>query len=501
MQSIVTSPTDPNTYYIGSPGGGVWVTRNAGATWTPLTDNQASLSIASLAIDPTNASTLVAGTGLTSNGTVCRDGGNCFFTGTGGLRTGLLFSSNGGASWTSVGAGIFGGQSVDAVTVHGSTILAGTFEPDFAANPTPRTVGALYRSTNGGAGFTQISGAAGTGLPGGPITSLVTDPANPNHIYAAVAAPSLANNAAGLGSTAVYASSDGGATWSAIFTAGQSGGTINNTTQTAVKIATGPGGTLVAAVANLGGSQLTGLFYSNNSGTSWTPLPVPNVNGGSQAPVNLAVAIDPNNNKFVYVSGDNNFNSNGGINAVAAVRIDTQLLTTTSLGDDNGVPTNTSNGSTTHPDSRVIAFDASGRLLLSTDGGIYARSNPQTTAGAWTSLNGNLSLSQPYAVALDANSKLMVVAAQDNGVAIQTAPGSGAYRQLLSGDGINAVVNDRTLNGQSAVYSSVQFLGNLSRLIVDSSGKAVSPGPDPCGNSGRLQYRRSWSRFLQPVRT
>ena len=480
VQSIVTSPTDANTYYIGTPAGGIWVTHNAGVTWTALTDNQASLSIASLAIDPTNANTLVAGTGLTSNGTVCRYGGNnCFFTGTGGLRTGLLFSTNGGTSWTSVGAGTFSGQSVDAVTVVGSTILAGTFETDFASSGTQRTVGALYRSTNGGTTFAQVSG--GGGLPNGPITSLVTDPANPNHIYAAVAPPSLANTAAGLGSTSVYVSNDGGATWSAVFAAGQSGGTINNTTQTAVKIAAGPSGTLAAAVINLGSGALTGLFYSTNSGTSWTALPVPNVNAGNQAPINLAIAIDPNNSKFVYVSGDNNYPNNGGINAVAAVRINTQLLTTTPLGDDTSVPTNTSNGSTVHPDSRTIAFDASGRLLLSSDGGIYSRSSPQTTTGAWTSVNGNLAVSQPYAVALDANSKRFVVAAQDNGAEIQTTPGGAAYRQLISGDGINAVVNDRTLNGQSAIYTSSQNLGQMNRLIVDSSGAVVSPGAGPAG--------------------
>jgi hypothetical protein len=106
----------------------------------------------------------------------------------------------------------------------------------------------------------------------------VTDPANPNHIYAAVAPPSLANTAAGLGSTSVYVSSDGGATWSAVFAAGQSGGTINNTSQTAVKIAAGPGGTLAAAVIDLGAHALTGLFYSTNSGISWTAVCTENSN-------------------------------------------------------------------------------------------------------------------------------------------------------------------------------------------------------------------------------
>jgi len=483
VQSIVTSPTDPNTWYIGTPGGGVWVTHNAGTTWTALTDNQASLSIASLAIDPTNANALVAGTGLTANGTPCRfSGNNCDTSSTGGLRNGLLFSTNGGTRWTSIGAATFAGQTVDAVTVHGSTILAGTYETSFYSSSFQRTVGALYMSTNGGTGFTQISGTAGTGLPTGPVTSLATDPANPNRIYAAVAAPSLANTAAGLGSTALYVSSDGGATWSAVFAAAQAAGTINNNTQTKIKVATGPGGAIAVAVIDLGTNKPTGLFYSSNSGTSWSSLVVPNVNGGGQANTNFAIAIDPNNNRFVYVSGDNNYYNNGGINAVAAYRIDTNTPgVATSLGDDNGVATNTSNGSTVHPDSRAMAFDASGRLILSSDGGIYARSSPQTTTGAWTSLNGNLSVSQPYSLAIDANSKLIAIAAQDNGAALQTAPGSGAYRQLIGGDGVNAVMNDRTLTGQTALYTNYQYLGQLNRLIINSDGSVASPGAGPAG--------------------
>jgi hypothetical protein len=48
VQAIVTDPTNPNTMYVGATNGGVWVTRNGGASWTPLSDNQRSLSIASL---------------------------------------------------------------------------------------------------------------------------------------------------------------------------------------------------------------------------------------------------------------------------------------------------------------------------------------------------------------------------------------------------------------------------------------------------------------------
>ena len=58
-------------------------------------------------------------------------------------------------------------------------------------------------------------------------------------------------------------------------------------------------------------------------------------------------------------------------------------------------------GSTTHADARALAFDAAGRLILTGDGGIFVRTNPQG-AGAWSGLNtSSLSLREPYAVAFD----------------------------------------------------------------------------------------------------
>jgi hypothetical protein len=99
-------------------------------------------------------------------------------------------------------------------------------------------------------------------------------------------------------------SNDIGATWIQVFGAAQSGGTIQAGTQTAIKIATGPGGAIAAGVVNLTTGRVTGLFWSGNSGATWTQLPTPTLNNGGQAPVNFAIAIDPNNTNFVYVSGD-----------------------------------------------------------------------------------------------------------------------------------------------------------------------------------------------------
>jgi hypothetical protein len=54
------------SHYVGAVNGGVWVAHDGGTSWTPLTDKEASISIASLALDPTNSKNLLAGTGSCS---------------------------------------------------------------------------------------------------------------------------------------------------------------------------------------------------------------------------------------------------------------------------------------------------------------------------------------------------------------------------------------------------------------------------------------------------
>ena len=461
---VVADPGDVNTLYVGTPAGGIWKTINGGTTWTPLTDKQASLSIASLSLDPTDPTrrTLIAGTGLTANGTVCVTGA-CFFTGSGGLQNGLLYSQDGGNTWTSLGAATLANQSVVGVSARGSVMVAGTFEISGLGGD--KNAGALFRSTNGGASFTQISGVGGTGLTNGPVSSIVGDPNNPNRLYAAVTAPNAASNA----TTAIFVSNDIGATWTQVFGQGQSAGTIQAANQTAIKIATGPGGAIAAGVVNLATGRVTGLFWSGNSGATWTQLPTPNLNPGGQAPVNFAIAIDPNNTNLVYVSGDritaNPF-------TVSAFRINANTLAVSSITDGN-----TGNGSTVHADSRDITFDANGRLILTSDGTIYARTSPQNDTGVWTRLSGNLSAFETGRVGYDAVGKRLITAAQDNGVTIQSARNAPLWNAVQGADGINAFVNDVTLaaTGRSVFYANTQNLGFTSRIIIDAQGNFVSP--------------------------
>ena len=54
----------PDTFYFGSVGGGVWKTENSGRTWNPISDEGIPIgSIGAIAVAPSNASVVYVGTG------------------------------------------------------------------------------------------------------------------------------------------------------------------------------------------------------------------------------------------------------------------------------------------------------------------------------------------------------------------------------------------------------------------------------------------------------
>src|SRR3990167_3276013 len=209
--------------FAGGCNGGIWRSENY-ATWTPLTDNKNSLSISSIAFDPTDLSfnTLIAGTGATSNASLAAGGI------LGGPPIGVFYSINGGNTWSEPAGNSSLQQNISGVIARGSTLLASTFSIRF-----PTSFGAsygLFRSTDTGATFNKVTFPGETATS--PVTSLIGDfdpVTNPNNLWAAVTDPTTRAN------TALFSSTDGGGTWSNIFGAAQSNGLIQNTTQTVLK--------------------------------------------------------------------------------------------------------------------------------------------------------------------------------------------------------------------------------------------------------------------------
>src|SRR5262245_27172869 len=56
-------PGQPNVFYLGSVGGGVWKTMNAGRTWAPIFDSQPIASIGAIGVSASNPNIVYVGTG------------------------------------------------------------------------------------------------------------------------------------------------------------------------------------------------------------------------------------------------------------------------------------------------------------------------------------------------------------------------------------------------------------------------------------------------------
>ncbi len=147
--------------YVGSASGGVWKSTDGGATWTPLTDQQPSLAVGALAVVPGPPDTVYAGTGEGNNGCDSEYG------------QGILKSTDGGMSWTQLGAGIFGGltftriamRQTNPAVLYAATSFGFTNGAAGACFPVAGANTGLYKSTDAGLSWTALSGIGG--LPPG----------------------------------------------------------------------------------------------------------------------------------------------------------------------------------------------------------------------------------------------------------------------------------------------------------------------------------------------
>lgn len=500
---VLPHPTNPNILFLGGVNGGVWRTSNAQASppsWTPLTDFQGSMSIGALAFDRADvtSTTIWAGIGRVSS-----------FAQFGGPRTGLLKSSNSGTSWTAVdGGGTLVGKNISGLYVKGNIIVVSVNTADtFTLSNT-----GIFRSTDGGSTFTQISSGNGatTGLPGGVSNDLVVDPANDTILYSPI---NFADTVGGQ--NGIYKSTDSGATWAKVSSAAMDALIISGQTSN-IELAAGPSGAVFVGIVNTG--QLAGFFRSGNAGGAWVAMDIPQTNEtggnvgihprpkgvgepGGQGSIHFSVAADPTDPNIVYVGGDRQpagFQDLTGFpNAIGARDFSGRLFRgnasqaagsqwvhlthSNTLGAAGG---GTASSSAPHADSRDMAFDAAGNLIEGDDGGIFRRTSPRSNTGDWFSIAGTAQLTEAHNVIYDGVSGIVAIGTQDNGTSRQVTPGGTTWQNVSGGDGGDMGIDTTSTPGFSIQYSSFQNLGAFRRRVYDSANGFVSQSFPPLTVTG-----------------
>jgi photosystem II stability/assembly factor-like uncharacterized protein len=244
--------TQPNVFYMGATGGGVWKTENYGITWVPVSDGQiATGSIGAIDVSDSNPNVVYAGTGseaIRSNVILGRgvykstDAGRTWqFAGLKdagqigqlkvhpknpdivyvaalgnpfgwGPERGVFRTKDGGKSWQKV---LFINDQTGAVSVainwsNPNEIYAGAWrgqrKPWTIISGGPASEGGVYKSIDGGDRWTRV----GNGFPDDLIGKVWLDVAqsNPKVVYAQVEAKGAKGG--------LYRTSDAGASWTLV---------------------------------------------------------------------------------------------------------------------------------------------------------------------------------------------------------------------------------------------------------------------------------------------
>ncbi len=391
VTALAVDPANPDIVYLGAAEGGVWGTTDGGATWTPLTDNQPSLAVGSIAVDPTTCTS-------TGCGTIYVGTGEENFNADAYFGAGVLKSTDGGSTWTQIASpfvGPFGSDQSQGGAYIGSMAVSPTNSQDIlaAANfngpPTPNPASGVYLSINGGSSWTLVEG-------GLPATQVFFDPTNGSVAYAA------------FYSAGVYESANGGLTWSADNGTGTNLLPVTTSTLSTGRyaLAIDPKNTttLYAGVAASDGS-LVGFFKTVDGGTDWIPIWTPTANNNPTFPSSYCdpaaapagqcdydnvVAVDPVNEN-VFVAGS----FEGAPPGTAPIWESSDGGSTWS---DLDPPPTTSGVQAVHPDMHAIAFAADGsKMYVGSDGGVWSSTDFSTsTPATWTDLNATLALTQFY---------------------------------------------------------------------------------------------------------
>lgn len=277
VTSVTGSAHDPNLYYLGSAGGGVWKTTNGGAAWAPVFDTQDVGAIGAVAIDPSNDQTVWVGTGESNPRNDVSYG------------DGVYKSTDGGKTWTNMG--LRRTKYISRILIDPADpqhVIVGALGDVFAAS----SERGVYVTFDGGKSWSKT-------LDGGPISGvcdLALNPRTPNVVYAGVwefqRRPWTFSS--GGERDGLYRSTDGGRTWKRLTGGGLPAGI---TGRIGLAVAPSDPNRIYALIEAKHGI----LWRSNDGGNTWTLMSSNTL--VDQRPFYFShIDVDPSNPDHVYTA-------------------------------------------------------------------------------------------------------------------------------------------------------------------------------------------------------
>lgn len=444
VADVAVDPNNANHWLIGAAQGGIWQTFDGGSTWSPTSDDQPTLAMGAIAFAPSSPNIVYAGTG---EAVFASDayGGAC-----------VLKSLNGGSSWSLVASSPFLKMAFSDIKVDPATpnvLLAagarglGVLRTSLGGDPAAQ--GGIYKSTNGGAGWSRkLEGVA---------TDLEVNPFNFNIQYAGIgeifgSPPNGAQNG-------LYRSFDGGETWSII--PGPWNDSIGGVGR--VELAISPSNPEVLyvsiqdAINSVGADQqLLGVWRTTNASSptpSWSALPSPSSSfpffTTTQWWYDHDATVAPSDPNTLYLGG------------VAFGKFDGINWTDITTGVTSGI----------HADQHSLAW-VGNRLIVGNDGGVWSTTDGGST---WTNHNSELSITQFYLGSMHPTDPNFVIGgSQDNGTTKWS--GTLGWDLVLTGDGASSAISTANPNTHWAL--------SAQRLLIFRTTDAGFTRPLPAADSG-----------------
>jgi photosystem II stability/assembly factor-like uncharacterized protein len=449
---LAIDPGDPRHWYVAVACGGVWETRNAGHSWAPIFDGQASFSIGCLALDPGRPLTVWVGSGENNSQRSVSYG------------DGVYKSLDGGKSWQNVG--LKSSEHIGRIAIDprdGDVVWVAAQGPLWADGGER----GLYKTTDGGATWTQVLAISErTG-----VTDLVADPRDPDVVIAAAYQRrrhvwTLINGGPESG---LHKTTDGGKTWRKL-TRGLPDGDVGR-----IGLAQAPSRPDVV-YAIIEARDKAGVYRSLDGGESWEKRSS-YVSGSPQYYQELFV--DPHEHDRVY-------------------SMDVWMQVST----DGGKTFGPVGEKAKHVDNHALWIDPADtrHLICGCDGGIYESFDRGAT---WRFLP-NLPVTQFYRIAVDEAQPFYNVygGTQDNfslGGPARTASASGITNRewfvTNGGDGFESQIDP---TDPDIVYAQSQY-GGLVRFDR-RSGESLDIRPHVEPGDAPLKWNWNSPLLISPHR-